>query len=87
VNTTKDVVQQILFVDPDSPPTLNTLGSPEGLGLSLRQWIDGHTLAETKKKRKPNPGLMAHCKERRQKLEEFARARVKFYAPHAAGKG
>ena len=86
VNTTEDEVQQILFVDPDSPPTLNHLGSPAGLGLSLRQWVDGHTHEAATQKRRSNTALTKHCKERRQKLEEFARARVKFY-PHGAGRG
>ena len=86
VNTAADEVQQILWVDPDSPPTLKNLGSA-GKGLSLRQWVDGQTHSPTKEKRRSNSGLMAHCKERRQKLEEFARARGKFYPLHAAGKG
>ena len=86
VNTTQDTVQQILFVDADSPPTLNDLGSPAGLGLSLRQWIDGLTHDAATQKRRSNTALTKHCKERRQKLEEFARARVKFY-PHGAGRG
>ena len=72
VNTTADEVQQILFVDPDSPPTLVSLGSADG--TSLRQWVDGHTHAAAKTKRRSNNSLMTHCKERRQKLEEFADA-------------
>jgi hypothetical protein len=74
-----------MLVDPDSPPTLNHLGSPAGLGLSLRQWVDGHTHEAATQKRRSNTALIKHCKERRQKLEEFARARVKYYPLHAAG--
>jgi hypothetical protein len=85
VNATEDEVQQILFVDPNSAPTLNHLGSPAGLGLSLRQWVDGHTHEAATQQRRSNTALTKHCKERRQKLEEFARARVKYY-PHAAGR-
>ena len=66
-------------------PTLVSLGSADG--TSLRQWVDGHTHAAAKTRRRPNNPLMAHCKERRQKLEEFARARVKYYPLHAAGNG
>ena len=86
VNTTEDEVQQILWVDPDSPPTLNNLGSAGG-GLSLRQWVDGKMRSIVTEKRRSNSALMDHCKVRRQKLEEFASARGKFYPVRAAGKG
>ncbi len=85
VNTAADEVQQILWVDPDSPPTLKNLGSAGG-GLSLRQWVDGKMHSVVKEKRRSNSALLDHCKVRRQVLEEFASARGKFYPVHAAGK-
>ena len=77
VNAAADEVQQILFVDPNSPPKLVNLGPSDG--LSLRQWVDGKTHGVSKQKRRSNPELLEHCKERRVKLAEFASARAKFY--------
>jgi hypothetical protein len=77
VNVEADEVQQILYVDPNSPPQLKNLGPSKG--PSLRQWIDGQTHSVTRKKRHSNPALLEHCKQHRVNLERFARARVKFY--------
>ena len=86
VNTAEDEVQQIMWVDPDSPPTLNNLGSAGG-GLSLRQWVDGKMHSIVTQKRRSNSALLDHCKVRRQKLEAFASARGKFYPLSTAAKG
>jgi hypothetical protein len=78
VNTEADEVQQILWVDPNSPPQLNNLGPAQG--GNLRLWVDGHTHGPTHKHRRTNSELMAHCKKHRESLERFAVARGKFYA-------
>jgi hypothetical protein len=78
VNTETDEVQQILFVDPNSPPQLVNLGSASG--LSLRAWIDGKMHDLVTKHRHTNPKLMQACKERRAHMEKAARVRAKHYA-------
>ena len=77
VNTEADEVQQILWVDPSSPPQLKNLGSADG--GSLRLWVDGHTHAAAKKHRHSNADLLERCKKHRQSLDRFASARGKFY--------
>jgi hypothetical protein len=78
VNTEADEVQQILWVDPSSPPQLKNLGSADG--GNLRLWVDGHTHAAATKHRRPNSELMDRCKKHRQSLDRFASARGKYYS-------
>jgi hypothetical protein len=77
VNTEADRVQQILWVDPNSPPTLKDLGPADA--RSLREWVDGHTHHTVQKHRRPNVALAQSCRERRAKLEHFARTRAGYY--------
>jgi hypothetical protein len=78
VNSEADEVQQILFVDPNSPPQLVNLGT--ATGASLRAWVDGKTQPAVKKKRHANPALMEFCKQHRSQLEKAARVRAKHYS-------
>jgi hypothetical protein len=80
VNTEEDRVQQILWVDPSRPPVLNDLGPADA--RSLREWVDGKTYAAVKQHRRPNTAVMEHCRQRRAKLEQFARARARYYSVH-----
>jgi hypothetical protein len=77
VNTVKDSIQQIMNVDPDSPPQLVDLGPAEG--MSLRQWVDSHTHRKVRDNRQINESLMAHCEVRLAKLDTVAKARGKNY--------
>jgi hypothetical protein len=77
VNTVKDSIQQIMNVDPDSPPQLVDLGPAEG--MSLRQWVDSHTHRKVRDNRQINESLMAHCEVRLSKLDTVAKARGKNY--------
>jgi hypothetical protein len=80
VNTEEDRVEQILWVDPSSPPVLKDLGSADA--RSLREWVDGHTYRTVKQHRRRNTGMMEHCRQRRAKLEQFARTRARYYPVH-----
>ena len=77
VNTELDRVQQILWVDPSGPPTLNDLG-PAG-GKSLREWVDGQTHHIVKKHHRSNEALSQFCHDRRAKLDHAARTRAGYY--------
>jgi hypothetical protein len=79
VNTEADRVQQILWVDPNSPPTLNDLGPADAKARSLREWVDGHTYHIVKKHHRPNTALAQRCRERRAKLAEFGNTRARYY--------
>jgi hypothetical protein len=73
--------QQILWVDPSQPPTLNDLG-PASAGASLRVWVDSKVAAYKAKKqikRQSNQTLIDACKEHRKKLSKIATARAKLY--------
>ncbi len=78
VDPVADEVEQILWVDPNSPPQLVNLGSASG-GLSLREWIDNQMHDKVKKHRHHNPRLLEYCKKHRARMEEAARVRAKLY--------
>lgn len=74
--------QQILWVDPNQPPTLNDLG-PATAGQSLRVWVDSKVVAYRKKvefKRISNAPLLASCQKHRAKLAKIATRRAKSYS-------
>ncbi len=73
--------EQILWVDPNQPPTLNQLG-PATAGESLRVWVDSEVAKyrkKTKFKRVLNAPLMGKCQEHRAKLDKIATKRAKLY--------
>ena len=73
--------QQILWVDPRQPPTINDLGSATP-GKSLRVWVDSKMVAyKNKHKIKPlvNQTLLDNCKKHRVKLSKIATARTALY--------
>jgi hypothetical protein len=83
VDQETDEWQQILWVDPNQPPTLQTLG-PAG-ARSMREWVDNH-MAESKlhskiehaiRHRKPELAQREH--ERRERLDKVAGVRAKLY--------
>jgi hypothetical protein len=78
VDPETDELEQILFVDPNSPPQLVDLGP--ATGLSLRAWVDRHTHETVKKHRRANSKLMKFCKEHRTHLEKAAKVRAKHYS-------
>jgi hypothetical protein len=77
INEEENVVQQILWVDPGSPPQLKTLGSANA--KSLREWVDNHVEASRVKHRKLNQGLLERCKEQRSHRVRIAEVRAKLY--------
>jgi hypothetical protein len=77
VNTEAGEIQQILWVDPNSPPQLNDLGPADG--GNLREFVDRKTRDLVHKTRKPNPELTSHCQARQEKLAKFAWAKAKSY--------
>jgi hypothetical protein len=74
-NPQSDELQQILFLGPK--PTLRNLGPASG--LSLRQFVDGHTYDLVQKSRKPNRALAKRCSEHRKINEAAAVKRRKLY--------
>jgi hypothetical protein len=79
VDPTSGEMEQILWVDPNSPPQLNDLGPASGAGANLREWIDNQMYSKVKAKRHRNPELLDRCRHHRSKMEEAARARAKLY--------
>jgi hypothetical protein len=77
LNPETNEMQQILFVDPDSPPHLVDLGPAQG--ASLREWVDSQTHQVVKKHRKSNKNLIKKAKEHRSHLEAIAVKRGKLY--------
>jgi hypothetical protein len=83
VNQETDEWQQILFVDPNQPPTLHDLGPASG--ASLRAWIDtqmskgelGGKLRHTVRHRTPK--LTQRERDRRAKLDRVAARRGQMY--------
>jgi hypothetical protein len=85
VNQSIDEMQQLLWVDPNSPPTIRDLG-PVPPGMSLRVWVDnevrkntGKTTVRNPKKKYRNAALMKRNKAKRASLESIARARGKLF--------
>ncbi len=85
VNDETQEWQQILWVDPDSPPTIVDLG-PADNKRSMREWIENvmSTVPTREKQRKAIRVRAAHLakldKERRTKLDKAAAARAKLYS-------
>lgn len=85
VNVEADQMQQLLWVDPKSSPTIRSLG-PIPPGMSLRAWVDGEMHKEygkaTVRNKKSEPlsaVLLKRHKEKRANLERFAAAKAKLY--------
>ncbi|HTW26403.1 MAG TPA: hypothetical protein VME92_04700 [Acetobacteraceae bacterium] len=85
VNQETDEWQQILWVDPHSPPMVRDLGP--ATGRSLREWIDGAIAKSDQRQhvrraiRELAPAMLTHLRERHARLEKIARRRAKLY-PH-----
>lgn len=81
VNMETNEVQQLLWVDPNRPPVIKTLGLAPA-GMSLRVWVDAEMAAYKKKielKRTLNPALMETSRKRRLALSDIATARSELY--------
>jgi hypothetical protein len=85
VNQEADQVQQLLYVDPSQPPTINNLG-PIPAGMSLRVWIDNEMAKKTgnasvrNEKSKPlSAAVLERHKTKRANLEKVAAARGKLF--------
>lgn len=77
-----DEWEQILWVNPNQPPTLNKLG-PATSGQSLRVWVDSEVAKyrkKTKFERLLNTPLMQKCRTHRAKLDIIATKRARLYA-------
>ncbi len=83
VNQESDEWQQILYVDPNSPPTINNLGP--ATGKSLREWTDSeiakseHHAKLLHAIRHVAPERVRHEKQRREKLDKIAAVRARLY--------
>jgi hypothetical protein len=83
VNHETNEIQQLLFVDPNSPPKISNLGSAKG--LSLRVWVDSvmhksHEKSTVRNSRSQlNKGLMERVKVHRAALNSISEARAKMY--------
>ena len=85
VNQEADEMQQLLWVDPNSPPTIKNLG-PTPPGMSLRAWVDSEMHNKYGKATVRSPKgepLAAAIRKRhaakRENLERIAEARAKLY--------
>jgi hypothetical protein len=83
VNHATNEMQQLLYVDPNSPPTIKNLGA--ATSASLRVWVDSKMRASNDKGtyrpylRKPNKSLMKRCSTKRSNLEDIAKVRAALY--------
>jgi len=77
VNEAEDEVQQILWVDPASPPVLKNLGSADA--KSLREWVDNQVEEPRVKYRKLNHALLERCREQRSHRVHLSEVRAKLY--------
>ena len=84
VNQEKDEWEQILYVDPNSPPSLHVLGPATG-ARSNREWVDWKMTKDTigtmrhDAVRRFAPGVLEHQRDRRAKLDDIAKIRAKHY--------
>ena len=84
VNTEKDEWQQLMYVDPSKPPTIQNIGKADS-SKSLREWIDG--LEAARKMTKASRGvktpkvkaLMKYSAKRVAALDKYSIARAKLY--------
>jgi hypothetical protein len=83
VNQETDEWQQLLFVDPNQPPTIQTLGPAEG--ASLRVWVDSAMAKPGLQEKRHHvirhraPELARREHERRLKLDKIALRRADLY--------
>jgi hypothetical protein len=83
VNPALNEWQQLLFVDPNSPPTINNLGPASG--ASLRLWVDGAMRKSTpENQHRPytrtfDAKLSESWAKKRKSLQEIATQRAKFF--------
>lgn len=83
VNQETDEWQQLLYVDPNQPPTIQNLGP--ATGASLRAWVDTEMAkSELHEKRQHAirhraPALARREHERRMKLDKIASVRARLY--------
>jgi hypothetical protein len=85
INQLTDTVQQLLWVDPNRPPTIRDLG-PVPPGMSLRRWVDsemakrtGKTKVLHSKNNHRSSALVKRNKTKRASLEAVASQRAKLY--------
>jgi hypothetical protein len=83
VNHQTDQMQQLLWVDPNSPPTIRNLGPAPG--AALRVYVDNEMQKHTGKtsvrtpKQPSNPALLKRCKAKRAYMDSIAQVRAKLY--------
>jgi hypothetical protein len=78
VNPETNELQQLLFVDPNAPPTIKNLGSASG--LSLREFVEGKTHEMVRLKRKgPSATVREYRAEYRKNRTANAARRGKLY--------
>ncbi len=84
VDAEKDEWQQLMYVDPSKPPTIQNLG-PADTSKSLREWIDGLDAAKSinkasRKSRSPETrALLDYSSKRIAALDRVSVARAKLY--------
>jgi hypothetical protein len=84
VNTEIDEWQQLMYVDPSKPPTIQNIGKADS-SKSVREWIDGLEAAKrmTKDSRKINTpkskALFKYSKQRIVDMDQLSIAKAKLY--------
>lgn len=84
VDTEKDEWQQLMYVDPSKPPTIQNLGKAD-TSKSLREWIDGLESAKTmnrgsRRSKAPEArALLEYSAKRIEALDRLAVAKAKLY--------
>ena len=84
VNAQKDEWQQLMYVDPSKPPTIQNIGKADS-GKSLREWIDGLAAAKSinKASRKVNTpqakALFDYSAKRLVAMDRLSIAKAKLY--------
>ena len=84
VNAQKDEWQQLMYVDPSKPPTIQNIGKADS-GKSLREWIDGLAAAKriNRASRKVNSlqakALFDYSAKRIVAMDRLSIAKAKFY--------
>jgi hypothetical protein len=84
VNAQKDEWQQLMYVDPSKPPTIQNIGKADS-GKSLREWIDGLAAAKriNKASRKVNTpqakALFDYSAKRLVAMDRLSIAKAKLY--------
>jgi hypothetical protein len=84
VNTEKDQWQQLMYVDPSKPPTIQNLGKADST-KSLREWIDSLQVPKriTKESRRINNpkarALFKYSAQRIAAMDRFSVAKAKLY--------